>query len=74
LPLKTAAARPRCDFRFGDGADISAKLQYTVENYDSVKRATKIQKVEDNVERTAAWLLAQGNAEKKSVYASALQN
>ena len=61
-------------FRFGDGADISAKLQYTVENYDSVKRATKIQKVEDNVERTAVWLLAQGNAEKKSVYASALQN
>jgi peptidoglycan/xylan/chitin deacetylase (PgdA/CDA1 family)/glycosyltransferase involved in cell wall biosynthesis len=44
-------------FRFADPVDISAKLQYVVDNYELVKRGTRVANIEDNVEQTAAWLL-----------------
>jgi peptidoglycan/xylan/chitin deacetylase (PgdA/CDA1 family)/glycosyltransferase involved in cell wall biosynthesis len=47
-------------FRFGDAADICTKLRYVAENYDAVKRGTQLSNFNDNVERTAAWLLALG--------------
>lgn len=61
-------------FRFGDAADLCAKLQYVVDNYDAVKRATQLLTVEDNIERTAAWLLTSGTAEENSIYAHAFQD
>jgi peptidoglycan/xylan/chitin deacetylase (PgdA/CDA1 family)/glycosyltransferase involved in cell wall biosynthesis len=44
-------------YKFADPQDLCAKLSYVVENYDSVKRATRLDKAEDAVERAAEWLL-----------------
>jgi peptidoglycan/xylan/chitin deacetylase (PgdA/CDA1 family)/glycosyltransferase involved in cell wall biosynthesis len=44
-------------YTFADPADICAKLSYVADNYDDVKRATRLDKPEDAVERAAEWLL-----------------
>ncbi len=44
-------------YRFADPEDLCAKLSYVVENYEAVKRATRLEKAEDAVERAAQWLL-----------------
>jgi peptidoglycan/xylan/chitin deacetylase (PgdA/CDA1 family)/glycosyltransferase involved in cell wall biosynthesis len=49
-------------YRFADPKDLCAKLGYVVENYDFVKRATRLEKAEDAVERAAQWLLDAGTA------------
>jgi peptidoglycan/xylan/chitin deacetylase (PgdA/CDA1 family)/glycosyltransferase involved in cell wall biosynthesis len=61
-------------FRFGDPADICAKLQYVVEHYETVKHLTQLPDVEDNIERTAAWLLARGTGNKNLIDECAFQN
>jgi peptidoglycan/xylan/chitin deacetylase (PgdA/CDA1 family)/glycosyltransferase involved in cell wall biosynthesis len=44
-------------YKFADPKDLCAKLVYVVENYDAVKRATRLDKAEDAVEQAAEWLL-----------------
>ena len=44
-------------YKFADPDDLCAKLEYVVENYDSVKRTTRLDKAEDAVEQAAEWLL-----------------
>jgi peptidoglycan/xylan/chitin deacetylase (PgdA/CDA1 family)/glycosyltransferase involved in cell wall biosynthesis len=61
-------------FRFGDATDLCAKLRYVTENHDAVKRGTQLSNVNDNVERTAAWLLAPGRGGTNSVNAHAFQD
>lgn len=49
-------------YKFADPDDLCAKLDYVVENYDSVKRATRLDQAEDAVEQAAEWLLASRSA------------
>jgi peptidoglycan/xylan/chitin deacetylase (PgdA/CDA1 family)/glycosyltransferase involved in cell wall biosynthesis len=44
-------------YRFADPEDLCAKLCYVVQNYEAVKRAARLEKPEDAVERAAQWLL-----------------
>jgi len=53
-------------YRFEDADDLCAKLVYVVENYEAVKRGLRPQGIEDNIERVAKWLLAQGNGDLRS--------
>ena len=61
-------------FRFGDADDLCAKLERVVENYDDVKRATTLRNVEDNIQRTADWVLACDTSEKNSIDVHVSQN
>jgi peptidoglycan/xylan/chitin deacetylase (PgdA/CDA1 family)/glycosyltransferase involved in cell wall biosynthesis len=44
-------------YRFADPEDLCQKLGYVVDNYDAVKRETRLEKAEDAVEQAAQWLL-----------------
>jgi glycosyltransferase involved in cell wall biosynthesis len=44
-------------YRFADPQDLCQKLGYVVDNYDAVKRETRLEKAEDTVEQAAQWLL-----------------
>lgn len=44
-------------YRFADPEDLCAKLAYVVQNYESVRRATRLEQPDDAVERAAQWLL-----------------
>ncbi len=56
-------------YRFEDADDLCAKLEYVVENYGAVKRGLHPQGIEDNIERVAKWLLAEGSRNLKSTTA-----
>jgi len=53
-------------YRFEDADDLCAKLVYVLENYEAVKRGLRPQGIEDNIERVAKWLLAEGSRNSKS--------
>jgi glycosyltransferase involved in cell wall biosynthesis len=51
-------------YREGDGVDLYEKLEFVTAHYESVKQQSRLQKAEDNIARTADWLL-QGSAQTK---------
>lgn len=54
-------------YREESAADLCAKLVYVIEHYDQVKEQTKLQDIENNIVRTADWLLAQPVADTEEL-------
>jgi glycosyltransferase involved in cell wall biosynthesis len=54
-------SRPRgaVTYRDNDEADLRAKLAMVVERYQQIKQQTRLEGVDDNVERTVDWLLGE---------------
>ena len=54
-------------YREGDAADLCAKLSYVTDRYDEVKKQTQLQRAEDNIVRTADWLLRDSRQKTEEV-------
>jgi len=46
-------------YRAGDAVDLIDKLEFVIERYAQVKAQTYLTSIEDNIERTADWLLGE---------------